>query len=140
MTAPLYRRVVGYPFPVIMGGYVAMTKDQSAVFTLDAGPGECIGVTFWSSGSISTLYYNMWCKLVIDGYTIFDTVWRDLVLMPTNYSCHSLFGTNDMQTSDQACSSLKILMSYETSFVMTITNKNTGSMGLVYSFYSRTGC
>ena len=139
MTGRYGRQVVGYPVPDLTAGYVALTQNQSAVFTLPNGPGEFVGCSFWSTPNISTLYYNMWCLLVVDGNTIYDTVWRDVVLMPINYAGHGLFSTSDILASDEACSSLGMLIPYESSFVLTMTNKKAGTMNLVYAIYSRQG-
>ena len=139
MPGRLRRRALGYPVPNLLSGYAVLTLNQYLQIGMPTGPGELTGIMLWSSLNVATIFYNMWINVLADGVAHMNSVWRDYVMIPTNYTAHGLFSTDDMLAADVVNSSMFIPVPYESTCTVTLTNKVAGNLTLVWCVLGRTG-
>jgi len=139
MTARLNRIVAGYPVPGIGQVFQSLAAAASFTYTFPSGPGEFLGLVVWNYSNNVTPFYALGIKVVIDTVTIYDNVYRDLLLLQPQYNGHGLFATVDIQATGCSSTSFAMKAPYESSMSIKITNQGNTTVDLLCDFYSRRG-
>ena len=139
MTAPHFRRVVGYPVPYFGYSIGLVAAYGTVVQNLPAGPGELLALGAWDYDTTSLPYNSLEIQLYIDAVLVYTGPWRILLGIDMLNAAHGLFACNNIQNAVNLCSSFQCKIPYESTAAVVWYNNNASHIDLITTLISRVG-